>query len=364
MGSRISINTDKMELYADRLNALNRRLDNLDCKMDRLYFNVGVFEIGKLYRADSLISYSRKIRKCADYCENTARLFENAEKKIAKKNPLTYQGFPTKKEISLFLKKLVGGDLTSGDIISTVAKYAGIDEASWYVQLATSKEPVQTIIELAGLEDTAWEKILNATDDYIDEFKEWYTGGPLVVVTGTIDLLFDSVDYVYLLYEESWVAAYMKIYNCSEEAARAEFRHEDLDNIPSEYAKEYLSEIPVIGKYIDDIAADYTYVYETSKYVESTLGVAKKLQTKEIVGGNTKELIDSYEDETYSYLKNTREYYAYKYGLNDSFTWTEYERSDGETISALIRGTSNGKALRKSGGGGGSFGGGGSSGGR
>ena len=59
MGKRILINTDKMEFYADRLRALNRRLYRLDHQMDRLYLTLGVFEIGKLYRADSFISYSR-----------------------------------------------------------------------------------------------------------------------------------------------------------------------------------------------------------------------------------------------------------------------------------------------------------------
>lgn len=64
MGKRILINTDKMEFYADRLRALNRRLYRLDHQMDRLYLTLGVLEIGKLYRADSFISYSDQFIMC------------------------------------------------------------------------------------------------------------------------------------------------------------------------------------------------------------------------------------------------------------------------------------------------------------
>ena len=156
MGKRILINTDKMEFYADRLRALNRRLYRLDHQMDRLYLTLGVFEIWKLYRADSFISYSRTIHKCADYCDDTAKLFENAERKIAKKEPLTYQGFPSKEEIRLFLNKLISHKLTKEDIVLTIAQYAGIDEGNWYVELLASEEPFVAVLLMPTVQHTSF----------------------------------------------------------------------------------------------------------------------------------------------------------------------------------------------------------------
>ena len=63
--------------------------------------------------------------------------------------------------------------------------------------------------------------------------------------------------------------------------------------------------------------------------------------------------INSYIEESQSYFKNTDDYYAYKSGQTNSFTWKEYKLSDDETIS-LLNGKENGKhTLHSSGGGGG-----------
>lgn len=352
MGKRILINTDKMEFYADRLRALNRRLYRLDHQMDRLYLTLGVLEIGKLYRADSFISYSRTIHKCVDYCEDTAKLFENAERKIAKKEPLTFQGFPSKEEIRLFLNKLVSHKLTKEDIVLTIARYAGIDEGNWYVELLASEEPLQTVIELANLEDTAGGRIITATDDYIGEFKEWYKGGPLVLVTGTVDLFFDTLDFVYVPYEEALIYAHKVIAGRTEEEARAKLRECGIYK-PSEYAKDILGDIPAVGKYVEPLAADYKYVYETAKYTESTLDFSEKVTSGGIFDGDVDKTINSYIEESQSYFKNTDDYYAYKSGQTNSFTWKEYKLSDDETIS-LLNWKENGKhTLHSSGGGGG-----------
>ncbi len=351
MGKRILINTDKMEFYADRLRALNRRLYRLDHQMDRLYLTLGVLEIGKLYRADSFVSYSRTIHKCADYCDDTAKLFENAERKIAKKEPLTYQGFPSKEEIRLFLNKVVSHKLTKEDIVLTIARYAGIDEGNWYVELLASEEPVQTVIELANLEDTAWGRIITATDDYIGEFLEWYKGGPLVLVTGTVDLLFDTLDFVFIPFREGYVQLYMTACNVDEETARAVA--DETFTMPSKYAREEFLDIPVVDKCVETLVADYQYVYETAKYTESTLDFSEKVTSGEIFDGDVDKTINSYIEESQSYFKNTDDYYAYKSGQTDSFTWKEYKLSDDETIS-LLNWKENGKhTLHSSGGGGG-----------
>lgn len=354
MGKRILINTDKMEFYADRLLALNKRLYRLDHQMDRLYLTLGVLEIGNLYRADSFISYSRTIHKCADYCDSTARMFENAERKIAKKEPLKYQGFPSKEEIRFFLNKHAAHKLTKEEIVLTIARYAGIDEGNWYVELLASKEPIQTVIELANLEDTALGRILTATDDYIDEFEEWYKGGPLVLVTGTFDLFFDTLDFVYVPFEEAMIYAHKVIAGRTEEEARATMRECGIYK-PSEYAKDVLGDIPVVGKYVEPLAAEYRFMYETAKYTESALDFSEKVASGEILSGDVDKTINSYIEESRSYFKNAEEYYAYKNGQRDSFTWEEYKLSDDETIS-LLNWKENGKHASHSsdGGGGGS----------
>lgn len=356
-GRKILINTDKMGFYADRLRALNRRLYRLDYQMDRLYLILGVLEIGKLYRADRFISYSRTIHKCADYCESTARMFENAERKIAKKEPLQYQGFPSKEEIQLFLNKLATHKLTKEDIVLTVARYAGIDEGNWYVEMLASEEPIQTAIELANLEGTAWARILTATDDYIGEFTEWYKGGPLVLVTGTFDLFFDTLDFVYVPFEEAMIYAHKTIAGRTEEEARAILREYGIYK-PSEYAKDVLGDIPVVGKYVEPLTADYRFTYETAKYTESILDFNEKVTSGEIFDGDVDKTINSHIEESWSYFKNADDYYAYKTGQADSFTWKEYKLSDDETTSLLNRKESSEHTPL------GSFGGGGSSGGR
>lgn len=75
----IQVNTYKLRLYADRLASVNRRIRNLDRRLDYLYMNVGLENIPSLIRADALTGYSWKLNQCVNYLNNTAEDFDRTE---------------------------------------------------------------------------------------------------------------------------------------------------------------------------------------------------------------------------------------------------------------------------------------------
>lgn len=78
----IKVDTYKLTTYAGRLQAVNRRLSNLDTRIDSLYWRVGLLDLWNLMRSDFRIGYSSRINSCANYLNNTASDFENAEQSI------------------------------------------------------------------------------------------------------------------------------------------------------------------------------------------------------------------------------------------------------------------------------------------
>ena len=79
----IKVDTYKLTTYAGRLQAVNRRLSNLDSRIDKLYWKVGLLDLLKLMKSDYKIGYSSRINSCANYLNNTASDFNNAEQSIA-----------------------------------------------------------------------------------------------------------------------------------------------------------------------------------------------------------------------------------------------------------------------------------------
>lgn len=79
----IEVNTASLRSYADRLNAVNRRIRTLDERMDALYKSVGLRDLLKLLRADLMTSYAWRIANCAKYLNDTASDFEKVEREIA-----------------------------------------------------------------------------------------------------------------------------------------------------------------------------------------------------------------------------------------------------------------------------------------
>ena len=82
----IWVDTYLLRGYADRVAAVNRRLDRVDRRMDGLYDEVRKLDIGKLQWADMKTGYSRDLVKCVNYLLETAADFENAEARILNAN--------------------------------------------------------------------------------------------------------------------------------------------------------------------------------------------------------------------------------------------------------------------------------------
>lgn len=78
----IQVNTYKLRLYADRLASVNRRIRNLDRRMDYLYMKVGLENIPNLIKADALTGYSWKLNQCVNYLNNTAEDFDRTERSL------------------------------------------------------------------------------------------------------------------------------------------------------------------------------------------------------------------------------------------------------------------------------------------
>jgi|GEM_PF-675498 len=81
----IIIDTAKMKNYASRLEAVNKRLVNLDNRIDRMYGKVGLADLLSLMRADYKIGKSVTITKAASYLKTTAEDFEAAERAMMRK---------------------------------------------------------------------------------------------------------------------------------------------------------------------------------------------------------------------------------------------------------------------------------------
>lgn len=79
----IAIDTYKLRTYAQRLQAVNRRINILDSRLDRLYGSVGLKDLWNLIQADILTGYSWRISRCISYLNDTANDFDNAENSIS-----------------------------------------------------------------------------------------------------------------------------------------------------------------------------------------------------------------------------------------------------------------------------------------
>ena len=87
----IIVDTNKLEQYASRISNVNSRIARLDRRMDALYRKVNIADLYKLIKADTMTSYSLKLKKCGNYLRNTAEDFEAVEKKLQKQDPLDFK---------------------------------------------------------------------------------------------------------------------------------------------------------------------------------------------------------------------------------------------------------------------------------
>lgn len=81
----LSVNTARLNYYAQRLAAIQRQIVNIDDKLHGLYFKVGLLELGHLIKADFSTGYEEQLSKCISYLSNTAQLLENAETRLVRR---------------------------------------------------------------------------------------------------------------------------------------------------------------------------------------------------------------------------------------------------------------------------------------
>ncbi len=82
---QIKVDTYKLRDYASRIYDVNRRISNLDGRIDYLYWHVGLLDLWNLMQADILTGYSWRLSRCASYLSDTATDFVNAENDLVSK---------------------------------------------------------------------------------------------------------------------------------------------------------------------------------------------------------------------------------------------------------------------------------------
>ncbi len=75
----VKLDTYKLSNYAQRLWDVNRRISNIDRRLDSLYWRVGLLDIWNLMQADILTGYSWRLNRCASYLNDTANDYNSVE---------------------------------------------------------------------------------------------------------------------------------------------------------------------------------------------------------------------------------------------------------------------------------------------
>lgn len=88
----IIVDTYKLNQYAQRIDAVNRRINRLDRRLDSLYARVGLQGLWNLMQMDALTCFSWRLLRCQAYLQQTATEFEQVERDLLKEDPMTYRG--------------------------------------------------------------------------------------------------------------------------------------------------------------------------------------------------------------------------------------------------------------------------------
>lgn len=78
----VKVDTYKLREYASRIYAVNRRISNLDGRMDSLYWRVGLLDLWNLMQADIMTGYSWRLSRAASYLNDTASDFDAIETEL------------------------------------------------------------------------------------------------------------------------------------------------------------------------------------------------------------------------------------------------------------------------------------------
>ena len=79
---QICVDTLNLRNYAQRIQAVNQRIQGLDGRLDALYWQVGLQDLWSLLQADLLTGYSWRLQQCATYLNDTASDFELVERRL------------------------------------------------------------------------------------------------------------------------------------------------------------------------------------------------------------------------------------------------------------------------------------------
>ena len=82
---QIVVDTYKLKTYAQRILKVQKRIKNLDERLDSLYWKVGFLDLWDLMQADLLTGYSWRLARCANYLSDTASDFDGVEKDLQNK---------------------------------------------------------------------------------------------------------------------------------------------------------------------------------------------------------------------------------------------------------------------------------------
>lgn len=80
---QIKVDTYKLRDYASRIYDVNRRISNLDGRLDSLYWRVGLLDLWNLMQADLMTGYSWRLSRAASYLNDTASDFDAIETELA-----------------------------------------------------------------------------------------------------------------------------------------------------------------------------------------------------------------------------------------------------------------------------------------
>lgn len=80
---QVLVDTYKLRTYADRIDAVHRRIKNLDTRLDSLYWKVGLLDLWNLMQADLLTGYSWRLARCSSYLRDTASDYETTENTLS-----------------------------------------------------------------------------------------------------------------------------------------------------------------------------------------------------------------------------------------------------------------------------------------
>lgn len=79
---QITVDTYKLRNYASRIYDVNRRISNIDGRIDSLYWRVGLLDLWNLMQADLITGYSWRLSRAASYLNDTASDFDAVEAEL------------------------------------------------------------------------------------------------------------------------------------------------------------------------------------------------------------------------------------------------------------------------------------------